>query len=42
VRAQLLKDGKLDLEDFYTPTGEWLTLSAMRERDAAAFAKIAA
>jgi hypothetical protein len=42
VRAQLLKDGKLDLEDFYSPTGEWLTLDQMRARDAAAFAKIAA
>jgi hypothetical protein len=42
VRAQLLKDGKLDLEDFYSPTGEWLTLDQMRARDAAAFAKMAA
>jgi len=42
VRAQLLKDGKLDLEDFYSPTGEFLTLDQMRARDAAAFAKIAA
>jgi hypothetical protein len=42
ARAQLLKDGKLDLEDFYTPTGEWMTLDQMRARDAAAFAKIAA
>lgn len=42
VRAQLLKDGKLDLEDFYSPTGEFLTLADMRARDAAAFAKIAA
>ncbi|MBM6442395.1 hypothetical protein JQF37_01980 [Pseudomonas sp. MIL9] len=42
ARYQLLKDGKLDLEDFYTPTGEWMTLDQIRERDAAAFAKIAA
>ncbi len=42
VRAQLLKDGNLDLEDFYSPTGEFLTLDQMRARDAAAFAKIAA
>ncbi|WLG43243.1 hypothetical protein [Pseudomonas sp. FP1740] len=42
ARYQLLKDGKLDLEDFYTPTGEWMTLDQMRARDAAAFAKIAA
>jgi len=42
ARAQLLKDGRLDLEDFYTPTGEWMTLDQMRARDAAAFAKIAA
>lgn len=42
VRAQLLKDGKLDLEDFYSPTGEWLTIDQMRARDAAAFAKMAA
>lgn len=42
VRAKLLKDGRLDLEDFYSPTGEFLTLADMRARDAAAFAKIAA
>lgn len=42
VRAQLLKEGKLDLEDFYSATGEFLTLDQMRARDAAAFAKIAA
>lgn len=42
ARAQLLKEGKLDLEDFYTPTGEWMTLDQMRARDAAAFAKMAA
>jgi hypothetical protein len=42
ARAQLLKDGKLDLEDFYSPTGEWMTLDQMRARDAAAFAKMAA
>lgn len=42
VRAQLLKDGRLDLEDFYSPTGEWLTIDQMRARDAAAFAKMAA
>lgn len=42
ARYQLLKDGKLELEDFYTPTGEWMMLDQMRERDAAAFAKIAA
>ncbi|EJM92417.1 hypothetical protein [Pseudomonas sp. GM67] len=42
ARAQLLKDGKLDLEDFYTPAGEWMTLDQMRARDAAAFDRIAA
>jgi hypothetical protein len=42
VRAQLLKDGKLELEDFYSATGEFLTLDQMRARDAAAFAKMAA
>lgn len=42
VRAQLLKDGRLDLEDFYSPTGEFLTLEAMKQRDSAAFARIAA
>lgn len=41
ARHQLLKDGK-ELEDFYTPTGEWMTLDQMRARDAAAFARIAA
>lgn len=41
ARYQLLKEGK-ELEDFYTPTGEWMTLDQMKERDAATFAKIAA
>ncbi|MGY2258125.1 hypothetical protein [Pseudomonas sp. SDO55104_S430] len=41
ARYQMLKDGK-DLEDFYTPTGEWMTLDQMRARDAATFASIAA
>lgn len=42
ARYQLLKDGKLDLEDFYSPTGEWLTIDQLKARDAAAFAKMAA
>lgn len=42
ARYQLLKDGKLELEDFYTPTGEWMTLDQIKVRDAAAFAKMAA
>ena len=42
ARYQLLKEGKVKMEDFYSSTGEWMTLDQMRERDAAAFAKIAA
>lgn len=41
ARYQLLKAGK-ELEDFYTPTGEWMTLDQMKARDAETFAKIAA
>lgn len=41
-RYKLYKDGKLSLEDFYSPSGEWLTLGQIRERDAQAFAKMAA
>lgn len=42
VRGQMLRDGKLKLEDFYSPTGEWLTLEQLRERDGRALAKLAA
>lgn len=41
VRYQLYKDGK-SLEDFYSPTGEWLTLEQIKQQDSQAFAKMAA
>jgi hypothetical protein len=41
MRYQLYKDGK-SLEDFYSSTGEWLTLEQVKQQDAQAFAKIAA
>lgn len=37
VRARLMRAGKLKLEDFYSPRGEWLTLDELRERNAEAF-----
>lgn len=42
MRYQLFRDGKLDLEDFYSPTGEWLTLAEIAQRDTQTFAKLAA
>lgn len=41
VRYRLYKDGN-GLEDFYSPTGEWLTLEQIKQHDAQAFAKMAA
>ncbi|WP_421557780.1 hypothetical protein [Pseudomonas canadensis] len=41
IRFQLYKGGK-SLEDFYSPTGEWLTLEQIKQHDAQAFAKMAA
>lgn len=41
-RYKLYKDGKLALEDFYSPSGEWLTLDQIKARDTQAFAKMAA
>lgn len=41
-RYKLYKAGKLALEDFYSPSGEWLTLDQIKARDAQAFAKMAA
>jgi hypothetical protein len=35
----LLRDGGLDLENFYSNKGKWLTLEQLRARDAAAFRK---
>ena len=40
-RFKLYKAGKLVLEDFYSPSGEWLTLDQIKARDAQAFAKMA-
>lgn len=41
MRYQLYKNGK-SLDDFYSPTGEWLTLEQIKQHDAQAFAKMAA
>ena len=41
-RYRLYKEGKIALDAFYSPTGEWLTLDQLRELDAAAFERIAA
>lgn len=41
ARFQMFKDGK-GLDQFYSPTGEWLTLEQLKERDTKAFAKMAA
>lgn len=37
TRAKLLRDGKLPLERMYSQSGQYLDLSEIRERDAAAF-----
>ncbi len=42
TRYQMLKDGKITMDDFYSPTGEWLTLEQIRQRDTQTFAKMAA
>jgi hypothetical protein len=39
TRGKLLRDGGLDLENFYSNKGKWLTLEQLRARDAAAFRK---
>ena len=41
-RYKLYRDGKHTLEDFYSPSGEWLTLAQIKEQDTQAFAKMAA
>lgn len=41
-RARLLREGGLKLPDFYSPTGQWLTLDQLRKIDGAAFERIAA
>jgi hypothetical protein len=41
-RARLYRQGGLELDDFYTDRGVWMTLDQLRERDAAAFERIAA
>lgn len=41
-RARLLREGGLKLPDFYSPTGQWLTLEQLRKIDGAAFDRIAA
>lgn len=39
TRARLMRDGKMPLPEFYTPTGRVLTLKELRQRDAEAFHK---
>jgi hypothetical protein len=41
-RGRLIREGGLKLPDLYSPNGRYLTLEQLRERDAAAFAKLAA
>ncbi|MCW8158985.1 hypothetical protein D7243_22725 [Stutzerimonas stutzeri] len=41
-RGRLIREGGLKLPDLYAPNGRYLTLEELRERDAAAFAKLAA
>lgn len=41
-RGKLIREGGLKLPDLYAPNGRYLTLDELRERDAAAFAKLAA
>lgn len=41
-RGRLMRQGGLQLPDFYSDRGEWLTLEQLRERERAAFAKLAA
>lgn len=37
VRGRLVRAGGLELDDMYTPRGQWLTLEQLQERHAAAF-----
>ncbi len=41
TRFQMFKDGK-GLDQFYSPSGEWLTIEQLRQRDAETFATMAA
>lgn len=41
-RAKLYRQGGMELSDFYSERGVWLTLDQLRETDAAAFERIAA
>ena len=41
-RGRLYREGGMKMEDFYTDRGVWLTIEQLRERDAAAFERIAA
>jgi hypothetical protein len=36
-RYQLYKEGRVGLDQFYSPNGEWLTLQQLKARDAGAF-----
>lgn len=41
-RGRLYREGGMKMEEFYTDRGVWLTIEQLRERDAAAFERIAA
>lgn len=38
-RAKLIRDGGMNIDEFYTDKGEWLTLAQLRERDERAFSE---
>lgn len=37
TRARLMREGGLSLPDFYSPSGQYLSLEQLRKRNAAAF-----
>ncbi|WP_236175353.1 phage minor head protein [Pseudomonas pseudonitroreducens] len=41
-RFKLYKSGGIKLDDFYSPTGQWYTIDQLKQRDEAAFSRIAA
>lgn len=41
-RFKLYKSGGIELDDFYSPTGQWYTIEQLQRRDEAAFSRIAA
>ncbi|GER21479.1 hypothetical protein VCH24_65360 [Variovorax boronicumulans] len=39
TRGKLMREGKLEFDQFYTARGEWIDLDVLRQRDAEAFRK---